>query len=193
MDSQTENSPSASRKLVSDDQLVATTGRSRRAWFTMLDDAGAREWEHARVTRWLGGKHEVDAWWAQSVAVEYQNLRGNHSPARNREKFFASATGLFHVAPEVLWPLLDDDDLRRSWLDLEFDRTSTDDGRIQFSAHDGSSVLITMVESVPAEDGSLTSRVVVEHKGLPSEDIVEETTNFWNFALDQLAIAVSEN
>ena len=63
------------RQLISDERLLEATGRTRKQWFKALDKAGAQDWDHKRIARWLGGKHEVDGWWAQSVTVDYEYAR----------------------------------------------------------------------------------------------------------------------
>ena len=67
---------SAHSPAISDDRLKAATGRSRQRWFALLDKAGAESWDRRRIARWLGVKHEVDAWWAQSLTIDYERARG---------------------------------------------------------------------------------------------------------------------
>ena len=82
----------AQSSMVSDRALVDATGRTRDEWYEMLDEAGAKEWDHAKIARWLGGKHEVDGWWAQGVTVGYEQSRGLREPGQRPDGSFDASS-----------------------------------------------------------------------------------------------------
>ena len=76
---------SVSHPMISDERLENATGRSRRHWYRELDEVGAQEWDRKRIARWLGVKREVDAWWAQALAIDYERDRGLRDGGRGRD------------------------------------------------------------------------------------------------------------
>ncbi|AWE41520.1 hypothetical protein EKN07_11290 [Actinobaculum sp. 352] len=180
------------RHLVRNSQLRRATGRSRREWFDALDEAGAFDWDHKRIVRWLGGKEDADAWWAQSVAIDYEHKRkAPVSPTVADPTTTAVITATVHSDVISLWPLLDDDDLRRAWLDCEFE-VGAREGRlgINFLAADGSRIRISLKPLADMADGTPRSRVIVRHSHLP-ENAVEETRAFWKAMLGELVRMVA--
>ena len=61
---------------IADAKVVEATGRSRQDWFALLDAAGATGMAHADIARLLVDEHGVAGWWAQTVAVDYEQARG---------------------------------------------------------------------------------------------------------------------
>ncbi|UOQ88505.1 DUF4287 domain-containing protein [Agromyces endophyticus] len=70
---------------VGDDAVQAATGRPRDEWFELLDAADAATWTHKDVATWLVAEHRVDAWWAQSVTVAYEQARGIRRPGQRQD------------------------------------------------------------------------------------------------------------
>ncbi|MDO4888996.1 MAG: hypothetical protein Q3979_09935 [Actinomycetaceae bacterium] len=174
---------------ISDERLRAATGRSRRRWFRALDVAGAQEWDHKRIARWLGAKREVDAWWAQALTVDYERARGLREAGQGCDgSFRASASKTLRTTPDAIWPWIDDDDARREWLDCEFEvRGRTPGISLRLEAADGSRVTIGLYSMTATADGGPRTKVGVEHARLPSEGDLHETKAFWRAALRQLA------
>lgn len=52
------------------------TGKDLAAWFAELDAAGGRELGRRDRTQWLLERLDKDAWWATTIAVEYERARG---------------------------------------------------------------------------------------------------------------------
>ena len=178
---------------VGDELIRAATGRSREEWYALLDDAGAQGWEHPRIARWLGGEHDVDGWWAQSVTVGYEQARGMRLPGQNsRGHFEAGATKTITATAQDVWPHLADDDLRSEWLDDDWPLVGTTEPRsVRFEAGDGSRVTVLLEPLAARADGRDRVRVAVQHARLPGEDAVMETKQFWRDCLARLASAVT--
>lgn len=183
-----------SRPLISDERLVAATGRSRKDWFKALDQAGAQEWDHAHIARWLGGKQDVDAWWAQSVTVDYEYSRGLRIPGQKSDGLFsANVSKTLRHSPDTLWPLIDDDDARRSWLDCEFEvRGRTPLKSLRMEASDGSRIAIALYALKPSTSGVPRTRVDVTHSHMAHADDLPETLAFWKAALEALIAVTAE-
>jgi len=184
---------SVSHPMISDERLENATGRSRRHWYRELDEVGAQEWDRKRIARWLGVKREVDAWWAQALAIDYERDRGLRDGGRGRDGAHrASVTKTVRCRPQDVWPWIDDDDERRDWLDCEFEvRSHTPGTSLRLEAADGSRVAVSLRALPDAADGTPRTRVEVVHSGLLRADDLEETKAFWRAALTALASLVS--
>lgn len=77
------------RHNVSDGRLREATGRTSSEWHRILGDAGARDWDHATVARWLTVEHGVDEWWAQNITVGYEQARGTRLPGQQADGTFS--------------------------------------------------------------------------------------------------------
>lgn len=173
------------RTAVPDSAMVDATGRTQEEWFELLDEAGAREWDQATIARWLGGKHDVDAWWAQGVTVSYEQSRGLRGPGRAGDFGVTSSKTLTSTVEDV-WPYLADDDLRRDWLDLELHEISQSARSIRFDGGEHTRVVFFLDPSAPTKSGRPRCRISVEHTRLRRENVVE-TDQFWADALARLA------
>ena len=180
--------PGRPHGLISDERLREATGRSRKQWSKALDRAGAQEWDHQRIARWLGGKHDVDSWWAQGVTIDYEYARGKRVFGQSGDGTFeTSVSKSLKLTPSAIWPLIDDDDARRSWLDCEFNvRGRTPGKTLRMSASDGSRILIALYELDEGADGLPRTRVTATHSRLRSEDEIPETRAFWEASLAEL-------
>lgn len=61
---------------LSDETLREATGKGWPQWFAVLDAWGAATRGHTEIARHLREEHAVDGWYAQSVAVGYEQERG---------------------------------------------------------------------------------------------------------------------
>jgi hypothetical protein len=76
---------------VGDEAVRGATGRDRAEWFTLLDDAGAADWTHRAIAEWLVAEQGVEAWWAQSLTVAYEQARGIRQPGQRQDGTFESS------------------------------------------------------------------------------------------------------
>ncbi|MCI1895952.1 MAG: hypothetical protein LKJ57_03410 [Ancrocorticia sp.] len=181
------------RPLIDDAVLADATGRTREEWFNALDTAGGQQWDHGRIARWLGGRHDVDAWWAQSVAVEYIRARGLRMPGERSDGLYsANVSKTIHREATEIWPYVDDDEARRSWLDCEFDiRARTPLKSLRMRAADGSHITISLHQLPPRVSNEPRTRIDVTHAHLPSAADIPETLAFWRTAVNALARVVT--
>lgn len=168
----------------SDSTILKATGRSQEEWFELLDEAGASSWDHATIARWLGGKHEVDAWWAQGVTIRYEQSR---APGHTGEgSFEVSHSKSISAAATAVWPYVTDDDLRRDWLDLELNALSQSSASIRFDGGERTRVTFFIEQAPPTKSGRPRCRLSVTHTRLQRES-VQETTEFWTDSLMRLS------
>lgn len=181
-----------SRSSSMNKQLVATTGRSFDDWFDILDNAGAESWPHWRIKRYLGGKRKNDEWWASAVAEAYERARG-FNPARSA--YSARATKTIHASVKEVWKLIDNEDERRAWLDIELEeRSRQTPSALYCELADGSKVTISLRENTSsASNKTKTTLVTIRHSGLANEASLDETKAFWRSALATLADTVGED
>ncbi|GAA4429133.1 hypothetical protein GCM10023169_31080 [Georgenia halophila] len=179
----------SSEAVVSDARLREATGRSRAEWYALLDEAGARQWDHTRIARWLGGEHDVDGWWAQSVTVGYEQSRGMREPGQRSDGTWeANATKTLYTTRERLWPHLADEDLRRDWLDVDWPMVGVTEPRsLRLVADDGSRITMLVDDLPPGADGRTKVRLAVQHARLADGGAVTETKKFWRDSLADLA------
>jgi len=61
---------------ISDDKIIARTGKSTDEWNAILDAWDAPSKGHTAVARYLSQEHGVPDWWTQAVTVRYEYARG---------------------------------------------------------------------------------------------------------------------
>lgn len=76
---------------VSDEATTKATGRLPADWYGMLDAAGARDWPHKQIAEHLVTEHGVDAWWAQSLTVGFEQATGRRRPGQQHDGTFAAS------------------------------------------------------------------------------------------------------
>lgn len=147
--------------------LRRASGRDRGEWFTLLDAYGAAAKDYGELHAWLTGEHDLSAWWAQKLIVEYQQARGVRAPGVRPDGTF-TITGSKTIAAPVadVWEAFVDAAQRESWLpgwQLN-ERTSQEHRSLRCDVGDGTRLSVDF-----AEQGDTKTRVAVEHSRLPEE------------------------
>lgn len=196
-----------STQTVGDDAVVAATGQPRAAWFELLDAQGATGWTHTRIATWLVEDQGVDAWWAQSLTVAYEQERGMRAPGQRADGTFdVSVTRTVDATPAAVYALVSDDGARAAWLapalaevgvagDLDVvGRTIDRSVRLRWpnEAVGGATgrarrVLLSFDAANPGVAGGSRTRVAVSYSGVPTVDEVAPLKEFWKGRLDALA------
>jgi hypothetical protein len=60
----------------SDAVLKAKTGCTWERWVKALDHARAYTWPHREIATYVHEKYKIPGWWAQSVTVGYERIKG---------------------------------------------------------------------------------------------------------------------
>lgn len=178
----TSSSASAVDPGMSDAAVQRATGKSWSAWFTILDKAGAAEMKHPEIVRVLTERHGVDHWWAQSVTVGYERVRGLREKGQTAGGFQISASKTVAADVGRLFAAFDDPRLRRKWLTEPITvRKATPDKSLRITWADG-----THVDVYLTSKGSEKSQVSIQHSKLPDQAAGERLKQLWSRRLADL-------
>ena len=61
---------------ISEDAVVAATGKGWGEWLRLLDEWSMKERGHTATAAWLHKSYGVSPWWAQVVTIRYEWERG---------------------------------------------------------------------------------------------------------------------
>lgn len=159
---------------VGDDAVRAATGRDWDAWCRLIDRFDGRGRGHAAIAAHLSAAHGVDAWWAQTVTVGYERIRGLRLPYQAADGTFTAACtrtvtvdaallrALLLEAPGDLFPGLP--------TELRSRATSKN---VRLALGPG----VAEIEIREAPSGR--TRIAVRHAGLPGQADVEPWKAFW--------------
>ena len=168
-------SPWHSEPEVSDQSVREATGRSWTEWCGLIERPGAST-DHAEIARWLEDSHGVDAWWAQTITVGYERIRGLRLPYQRPDgTFTAGKTRTVGVDASMLRAiLLDDDDRMDLFPGLPIQLRSKPESKgIRISVGPGVALI-----SIEAKADS-KAKVTVAHEGLPTPEAVEDWKAYW--------------
>jgi hypothetical protein len=170
--------------------LQAATGHGWDHWVRLLDDHGARTLPHGPIARHLVDVEGLDMWWAQTITVGYERIRGLRAPGQQRDgSWQVGRSRTFPVPAERLFQAFHDEGERRQWLGVE--------GLTLRSARPGKVVRLVWPDGSVAEvafgpKGSDRSTVWVEHRKLPDGDRAGAMKAAWTEALDRLGAWLEE-
>lgn len=170
---------------LSDDAVKKATNRTWADWVRELDAAEAYAMSHRDIARHVGATYDdVSAWWAQTVTVGYERIRGLREVGQKRGgKFDANKSRTLPVDVATLYRAFKDGRKRKRWLPegVERVRSSTENKAMRIGWNDGTVVLVTF--TAKAENKSAVS---IQHTGLPNKKAAEATKVFWHERLDAL-------
>lgn len=167
-----------------DEIMVERTGRDWAAWVRLLDDAGAIELSHTDIARLVHEGHGIDGWWAQTVAVGYERIRGLREIGQRRSGTYeVSRSRTFGLPVESLYDTLADEDLRQAWLvGLEQSlRTATRPRSMRLGFPDGTIIVMGFEAK-----GAAKSTLSLSHTKLPDRSAADEAKEYWTQQLDEL-------
>jgi len=61
---------------MSDASIKARTGCTWERWATALDYVHANTWPHREIAAYVVEKYKISGWWAQTVTVGYERIKG---------------------------------------------------------------------------------------------------------------------
>ena len=179
-------------KPINTDSIEQTTGKSWSDWTTELDAQGAQAMTHPELARHLGGllegKVESPGWWAQSMAVAYEQHTGKRRPGQ-----VADGTYEIAVSKTVLSPRDQAFPQVVAWLEAQttFNGQSYDNERSsetpvrsywRCDLADG-----TKFTSAVEAAGADKSKLVCAHSAISSQAAADEWREFWRTTVAQLA------
>ena len=161
----------------SDASLKAATGCTWERWVKALDRADAHTWSHRDIAKYVRERYKVDGWWAQSVTVGYERIKGLRAIGQRRDGSFEATKSRTFAAPLTrLYRAFADRASRERWLpgvDLVI-RTATRGKSMRITWPDRTSVAVGF-----ASRGRGRSQVAVQHEKLPDRLTASRLKQFW--------------
>lgn len=170
--------------------IEARTGRDWAAWVRILDDAGAATLTHTAIARMVREQHGVDGWWAQTVTVGYERIRGLREVGQRRSgEYEVNRSRTLPLPVDALFDAIADDTLRSRWLDSpgHVVRTATRPKSMRLGLTDGTIVVLGF-----AAKGDAKSTLYVQHTKLTDRATADAMKAFWSARLDALAALLAE-
>lgn len=175
----------ATRAGMEDDTVRDRTGRGWAEWVEALDAVDAASWPHRDIAAHLADEHGLSGWWAQSVTVGYERIRGLRDIGQRRGGAYEiSKSKTVPVPIEALYRAFDDPSTRERWLpgvDLTV-RTATANKSMRVTWPDETSVEVYFIAK-----GKEKSQVAVQHTKLASREDGDARRKFWGERLARLA------
>jgi len=168
-----------------DEAVRARTGKTWSEWTATLDAIDAHERPHREIARHLQVAHGLPGWWAQTVTVGYERIRGLREVGQRRDGAYeANKSKTFQVPLSRLYGAFADARERRQWLaDREpVVRKATPERSMRLTWDDGTSVDIAFLSK-----GAAKSQVAVQHGKLGRKADVERAKTYWGERLTALA------
>jgi uncharacterized protein YndB with AHSA1/START domain len=175
----------ARRAGMSDEAVEAKTGCTWERWVHALDRAGAATWPHRAIAEYVHEKFDVPGWWAQTVTVGYERIRGLRDIGQRRDGAYEASKSRTIAAPlDRLYRAFSDARARATWLPgaRVTVRTAQPGKSIRMTWEDG-----TSVEAYFTAKGHGKSQVAVQHRRLPSREAARDRKQFWDERLGALA------
>lgn len=168
------------------DQAVATrTGSTWAGWVRTLDAHGAASKPHREIARHLQESHGLPGWWAQTVTVGYERIKGLREVGQRRGGTYeANKSKTFPVPLSRLYRAFSDSGTRKRWLpgaQLTV-RKATPERSMRLTWEDG-----TSVELYFTAKGEARSQVQVQHTKLAGKADVDDRKAYWGERLTALA------
>ena len=174
----------------SDATIKAKTGCTWERWVRALDYHGAKEMSHRDIAAMVNKKYKIDGWWAQTVTVGYERIKGLRARGQRRDGTYeASKSRTFDVPVATLFEAWADASLRRRWLEGEHVkvRTATAPKSMRLGWSDGTIIAIGFEAK-----GKSKSSVAVQHTKLPDRSTADRLKDYWSDRLDTLGQVLSD-
>jgi hypothetical protein len=170
---------------MSDDKVAAKTARTWIEWVRTLDADGAASMSHREIAVLVGRKYRIGSWWAQTVTVGYERIKGLRDRGqRLGGTYEATKSRTFGVPVTTLFDAWVDDNLRRRWLGNVQTRVrrSTAPRSIRLQWPGGAIIAVGFTPK-----GAAKSTVALSHPKLCDKTAVDEARQWWAERLDALA------
>src|SRR3954452_3076623 len=168
----------------SDAILKEKTGCNWERWVKALDRAKAHTWTHRDIAKHVSEKYKIPGWWAQTVTVGYERIKGLRAVGQRRDgSFEANKSKTIAVPLTRLYDAFSNPRIRARWLPgVEATvRTATREKSIRMTWPDRTSVLIGFTRRGPEK-----SQVALTHEKLPDRDSAAAMKQFWTERLSAL-------
>ncbi|HEX2602242.1 MAG TPA: hypothetical protein VHL32_09025 [Gemmatimonadaceae bacterium] len=173
---------------MSDAKVKAQTGCTWERWVKALDHHGAENMSHREIAGLVSRKYKTPDWWAQTVTVGYERIKGLRARGQRRDGTYeVSKSRTFDVPVSELFGAWSDARLRRRWLaeDEARIRTATEPKSMRLDWTDGSIIAVGFVAK-----GTGKSSVAVQHTRLTDRATADRLRKYWSDRLDALGEAL---
>jgi hypothetical protein len=174
---------------MSDAKVAAKTGRTWQEWVRALDADRAATMPHRGIAEIVHKKHGIGDWWAQTVTVGYERIKGLRERGQRRSGAYeAGKSRTFNIPVRALFDAWADPATRRRWLggvDLVV-RTATAPKSMRLQWPDGTLVIVGFIAKGPAK-----SVVAVTHTKLRDKAASDKAKAFWTDRLAALSSALA--
>ena len=169
---------------MSDEAVVAKTGKTWKEWFAILDKAGAKKMTHQEIVSVLHTKHNVGPWWVQMVTATYEQHSGKRSIHEKPDGFQISVSRTVKTSLAKLFKSFENEAARDKWLgeDGFAIRKVTKNKSLRVTWKDKKTSL--EINFYPKDNDK--SQVVVQHSKLASAAAATKMKAYWSDALDRL-------
>jgi hypothetical protein len=160
------------------------TGCNWERWVKALDRAEAHTWPHREIAKHVMEKYKIPGWWAQTVTVGYERIKGLRAVGQRRDgSFEAHKSKTFAVPLPRLYQAFQDERLRARWLpklDLTV-RTATREKTMRITWPDRTLLEIGFMSKGPSK-----SQVALQHGKLPDRRAAARMKQYWTERLTAL-------
>lgn len=132
---------------VSDETVLAKTGKTRAQWVKTIDSFGGEGMSHKEIARKLyEDKLIASGWWCQQITVDYERAKGRRIKGQTANAGFEVGVQKMIERPaQKLWDFLTSDKGLKLWLgDIGIDEFKLDRGE-EYVTRDGTAGQIRSV------------------------------------------------
>ena len=102
----------AATKRISDSAVRSKTKRTWNEWFSILDEAGAKELTHKDIAYYIYKNYNLSPWWSQMITVTYEQESGLRSRYQRPDGYSVSASKVLNCSIDKSYNYWADDKLR---------------------------------------------------------------------------------
>lgn len=175
---------------MSDEAVEAKTGCNWELWVYALDYAGAADMSHKEIAAYVQEKWDVSGWWAQTITVGYERIKGLRAIGQRRDgSYEANKSKTFPVPITKLYAAWADEDARREWLgNVELTvRAATPEKSMRITWSDDTAVDLYFTAKSDAK-----SQVAIQHRKLASSQDSARMKAYWGERLAALGERLTE-
>jgi len=168
----------------SDALIQERTGCTWERWVKALDRAKAHTWPHREIAKYVMEKYKIPGWWAQTVTVGYERIKGLRAVGQRRDGTFeANKSKTFSVPLDRLYRAFADSRTRTRWLPgIELTvRTATRGKSMRITLPDRTSLEVGFMRK-----GANKSQVSLQHGKLPDREAAARMKEYWVERLEAL-------
>ncbi len=168
---------------MSDRAVKAKTGRDWKGWVRALDRIEAHSLPHKDIARHLHRELELSGWWAQTVTVGYERIRGLRDKGQRRGGGYDVNKSKTLPVPLARLYAAFGARQRRAWMPGASPkvRKATREKSMRLTWEDGTPVDVHFWSK-----GAAKSQVQLQHRGLASKEVTDRVRAEWTARLAAL-------